>query len=84
MQLGNYKIEDNTCIKVYDPITKTLIAVFQDYKEASRKLGIDRKMICSGYALKKQRFSPILNKKVAIRLGNKNSIKNDTTVKSNN
>lgn len=84
MLVGNLKIEDDLCIKVFDPETKTLIAIYENYKEAGKKLGIDMKMVYTGCTSKTKRFSSKLNKKVALRLANKNTISNDNTVKSNN
>jgi hypothetical protein len=64
-------IEDE-CIKVYDPTTKTLIATYDSYKEASKKLYIPIKKIRDAALHKTRRFSKSFNKDVAIRIANKN------------
>ena len=84
MLVGNFKIEDDTCIKVFDPETKTLIAVYETYKDVAKDLGIELKAVQSGCASKNKRFSIKLNKKVALRLANKKTLDNDTPIKSNN
>lgn len=84
MLVGNFKIEDDTCVKVFDPETKTLIAVYENYKDVSKDLGIELKAVQSGCASKNKRFSTKLNKKVALRLASKKTLDNDTSIKSNN
>ena len=84
MLVGNFRIEDDTCVKVYDPETKTLIGVYESYKEASKALRIQLKAVQSGCASKSKRFSPLLNKKIALRLASKKTLNNDITIKSNN
>jgi hypothetical protein len=61
-------IEDE-CIKVYDPTKQELLATFDRYKDASRFLGLSDKIIRGAISSKTRRFSPYLNKEVAIRLG---------------
>ena len=48
MLVGNFRIEDDTCVKVYDPETKTLIGVYESYKEVSKALRIQLKAVQSG------------------------------------
>lgn len=63
------KIETNDiCIKVYDPLTQELIATYDNHTEAARKLGLTYKMVYSASINKTRRFSPFLNKEVAIRI----------------
>jgi hypothetical protein len=83
MLVGNFKIEDDTCIKVYDPETKTLIAVYESYKDVSKDLRIELKAVQSGCISKNKRFSPRLNKKVALRLANKKTLAEGIKIKSN-
>lgn len=61
------QIADDICIKVYDPIKKELIATYRNYTEAARKLGLTYKIVYVACANKTRRFSPILNKEVALR-----------------
>jgi hypothetical protein len=83
MQVGNFKIEDDTCVKVYDPETKTLLAVYECYKDVSKDLRIELKAVQSGCASKNKRFSPLLNKKVALRLVNKKTLEDGVKIKRN-
>lgn len=65
---------DDICIKVYDPEKKQLIAVYKNYTEAARKLGLTYKVIHAACINKTRRFSPILNKEVALRAAAKEKI----------
>jgi hypothetical protein len=58
---------DDICVKAYDPEKKELIAVYDNFSQASRKLGISVKAIYAACASKSRRFSPFLNKEVALR-----------------
>ena len=58
---------DDICIKVYDPSNQQLIATYNNYSEASRKLGLTVKIVFHACMAKTRRFSPFLNKEVAIR-----------------
>lgn len=58
---------DDICIKVYDPIKKELIATYSNYTEAARKLGLTYKIVYVACISKTRRFSPFLNKEVALR-----------------
>ena len=71
MRLDHFGIEDE-CIKVYDPINKQLIATYDTYVMACKKLGLTHKSIKNATITKSRRFSPILNKEIAIRLASKN------------
>lgn len=62
---------DDVCVKVYDPEKKELIATYENYSQASRKLGINPKSVYAACANKSRRFSPLLNKEVALRSASK-------------
>jgi hypothetical protein len=62
---------DNECIKIYDPTKQELLATFDRYKDASRFLGLSDNIIKGAITSKTRRFSPTLNKEVAIRLASK-------------
>lgn len=64
-------VEDE-CIKIYDPTKQELLATFDRYKDASRFLGLSDNIIKAAATTKSRRFSPTLNKEVAIRLASKN------------
>lgn len=59
---------EDECIKIYDPVNRELLRVFDKYKEASRFLGLTEKIIRGAISTKTRRFSPFLNKEVAIRV----------------
>ena len=63
---------DDICIKVYDPEKKELIAVYDNYQQAAKKLGINGKIIYNACIYKTRRYSPFLKKDVAIRTASKN------------
>ena len=65
----SYLGSEDECIKVYDPVKKELLRVFDRYKDASRFLGLTEKVIRGAVSSKTRRFSPYLNKEVAIRVG---------------
>ena len=58
---------DDICIKVYDPTKQELIATYDNYAQAARKLGLTGKVVYTACINKTRRFSPFLNKEVAIR-----------------
>lgn len=57
------------CIKVYDPAKKELISTLNTYRDAVRFLGLSDVVIKAAALTKTRRFSPYLNKEVAIRIG---------------
>lgn len=63
---------DDICIKVYDPNKKELIAIYNTYSEAAKRLGLTHRSVSSACLNKTRRFSPFLNKEVAIRASAKN------------
>lgn len=66
----NVGLEDE-CIKVYDPSIKEQIGAFATYGKAEKFLGLSAKIIKNAVVSKTRRFSPFLNKEVAIRMGAK-------------
>lgn len=62
------QINDNTCIKVYNPEKKELIAVFENYKKAGAKLGINTSTVYHVCARKGRTYAPIIDMTVALRL----------------
>ena len=65
---------ENECIKVYDPEKKELISTLNTYKDAVKLLGLSDGVIKAAALSKTRRFSPNLNKEVAIRIGLKKYI----------
>ena len=63
---------DDICIKVYDPTNQQVIVTYDNYTEAARKLGLTYKLVYTGCTKKIRRFSPYLNKEVALRVASKN------------
>ena len=74
MKPAQIPLEDE-CINVYDPAEKKLIGTYKNYREASRVLGLLTKNLRQAVCNKTRRFSPFLNKEVALRLANKNKLK---------
>ena len=60
---------EDTCIRVYDPEKKELIAVFKTYAKASSRLGVRATTVQHKCESKRRMLSPILNKVVACRIG---------------
>jgi hypothetical protein len=60
---------EDTCIRVYDPEKKELIAVFKTYAKASSRLGVRASTVQHKCESKRRMLSPILNKEVACRIG---------------
>ena len=58
---------DDICIKVYDPSKQELIAIYDNYAQASKKLGLSPKAVHAACRNKTRRFSPFLKKEVAMR-----------------
>lgn len=66
---------DGVCIKVYDPTTKSVIATYRNYAEASRKLGLTNRAVTHACVSKKRKYSPFLKKEVAIRISRNEKVK---------
>ena len=62
------QIPDNTCVKIYDPERKKLIAVYENYKKAGYKLGCTPAAIQHACARRGRTYSQTLTKEVAPRL----------------
>jgi hypothetical protein len=62
------QISDNTCIKIYDPVQKKLIAVYENFKKAGNKLGVSPSAIQHACARRGRTFSNILQEDIAPRL----------------
>lgn len=62
------QIGDNTCVKVYDPVKKKLIAVFENYKKTGMKLGVTASVVYHTCVRKGKTYSPFLKQEVALRL----------------
>ena len=60
---------EDECVKVFDPSKQELLKVFNTYGEASRYLGLTSKVLRNAALNKTRRFSPFLNKEIAVRLG---------------
>lgn len=60
---------EDTCIKVYDPEKKELIAVYKTYSKASNKLGVGHSTVQHKCESKRRMYSPMLKKEVAVRIG---------------
>ena len=60
---------EDTCIRVYDPEKKELIAVFKTYAKASSRLGVRATTVQHKCESKRRMLSPILNTEVACRIG---------------
>jgi hypothetical protein len=66
---------DDICVKVYDPEKKELIAVYDNFCQAGKKLGISGKIVYNACLYKTRRYSPFLKKEVAIRTASNNKKK---------
>ena len=62
------QLHSDTCIKIYDPSIKKLIAVYANAKKASIRLGIPSTTLQSRYCDKKRIYSPKLDLEIAVRL----------------
>lgn len=59
---------EDECIKVYDPSKQELLKVCDTYGDASKYTGISSKVLRNAAIAKTRRFSPTLDKEVAIRI----------------
>ncbi len=67
--MSPFLLRENICVKVYDVETKQIIAVYQNYKKASTRLGIPSPRIHRCALNRSRMYSPMLNKLIAIRVG---------------
>lgn len=63
---------DDLEVRAYDPATKTIVKRFVSYKRAGYELGLDPNVVRDACLAKKRKYSPNLDKEVALRLMNKN------------
>jgi hypothetical protein len=70
MNPNKFGYEDE-CIKIYDPSKKECIAVYDNFGKAERGLGITSKVLRIAAKSKTRRFSPFLNKEIAVRVSKK-------------
>ena len=64
-------LHEETCIKVYDPELKKLIAVYPNYLKAANRLGLSGSIVQQKCTRKTRVFSPMYGKEVACRLSGK-------------
>lgn len=62
------QINDNTCIKVYNPKEQKLIAVFKTFKKTAAMLGLTEGIVYHHCVNKTRTYSRILDMDVALRL----------------
>lgn len=62
------QINDNTCVKVYNPLKQELIAVFDTYKKAAAKLGLTDSIVQKCCTKKVRVHAPHINMEVALRI----------------
>lgn len=62
---------DDLEVRVYDPQTKTMIKKFETINKAANQLGMTVCAVRLGCSTKKRKYSPSLQKEVALRLANK-------------
>lgn len=60
--------KDNTCVKIYDPVKKELIGVYENYKKAGNKLGVTPSVIQHACSRKGRTYSPTLQMTIACRI----------------
>jgi len=67
MSLGTFGYEDE-CIKIYDPEKKEVIGVYDTFPKAEKATGVSAKSLHNAVKYKTRRFSPFLNKEIAVRI----------------
>lgn len=70
MRIDKFGFESE-CIKIYNPENQELLGTYDTYTKAERATGITSKVLRIAAKTKTRRFSPLLNKQVAIRLAAK-------------
>ena len=58
----------DTCVKAYDPDTKAIVGTYNNYRDASNKLGINASAIRNACGRRGRSFSRVFNKELALRL----------------
>jgi hypothetical protein len=61
-------LDDNTCVKVYNPEKKELIAVYDTYKKTAAKLGLTDSSVQKHCTRKTRVYAPSINLEVALRI----------------
>lgn len=59
---------DDLEVRAYDPATKTVIKRFKSYKRAGYELGLNPDVVRDACLGKKRKYSPTLDKEIALRL----------------
>jgi hypothetical protein len=67
MKIGELMAQDE-CIRIYDPSKQEIIAEFDTYVDAEKFTGIPNRKLRDAAVHKTRRFSPFLNKEVAVRV----------------
>jgi len=67
MRIGDLMAQDE-CIKIYDPSKQELIKECNNYVEAEVFTGIPNRKLRDAAVHKTRRFSPFLNKEIAVRI----------------
>lgn len=67
-KLSVNQLGDTTCVKIYDPVKKKLIAVFENCWKAGNKMGVTGAAIQNACSRRGRTYSPILGMEVAPRL----------------
>lgn len=67
-------VEENTCVKIYNPETKEVIATYPTFKRAGVELGVPQAAVSRRCRSKQRLFSPKLNMEVACRVAKKDLI----------
>jgi hypothetical protein len=62
------QVNDNTCVKVYNPEKQEMIAVYRNPKHAANKLGVTLATVQHAVVRKSRFFSPSMKMTVAVRL----------------
>ena len=73
MKIGNIMAQDEY-VKIYDPSKQEVIAEFDTFVDAEKFTGIPNRKIRDAAVHKTRRFSPFLNKEIAIRIAVKKKI----------
>ncbi len=59
---------DDLCVKVYDPATKTLLKTYKTKTQAANYLGLTMDQVSKACRSRTRRYSPTLQKEVALRI----------------
>ena len=76
---------EDRCVKIYDPSTKSLIAVYQNYKKASNKLLLHPSTLRQKAKTRRRVFCEPLGIEIAVRvssLGEKEQLLIEETTKN--